>query len=206
MQKKFSIILLSLIFLFCISQTCFGAEGERVYIYKDFGDSANKAVWANIMPARAAEKNMASFKSSFSPGFDGKGTCIRIYFDVSQPPAWAGVVAAVQQDYWGEWPAKGLDLSKAKKLVFYAKGEKSGEQIQIKAAIAGDKQYGDSALFPIASELLPLDTNWKRYEIPVDGTQLKRVITPFVVVANRPSNPNGTLTVYVDEIFYELSE
>ena len=179
---------------------------SRVYVYKDYNAPENKALSASVMPARAAEINMVSLRTFVKPGFDGKGTSIQLLFNVNQPPTWAGVVLPVQPDYWGEWDAAGLDLSKATKLVFYARGEQGGEQIQVKAAIAGDKPYGDSALFPVSTTWIKLDKDWKRYEVPVDGSQLSRVITPFAVIVNKPYNPSGKGTVYLDEIYYEMAQ
>lgn len=180
---------------------------EKVYVYKDANAAENHGVWGNIMPARAAETNSVLFKTSIAPGYGGEGTAARVTFDLNQPPNWVGLVVPVQQDYWGEWEADGLDLSKAKKLVFFAKGEKGNEQIQVKAAIATDKQYGDSALIPVTSPWLTLEKDWKRYEIPIaDASQLKRVITPFALIANKSYNPEGRITFYVDEIYYELSK
>lgn len=178
----------------------------QVYVYKDYNDPGNKALSATVMPARAAEINMVRLRTFVGPGFDGKGTCIQLSFDVNEPPTWAGVVLPVQPDYWGEWEAAGLDLSKAKKLVFYARGEQGGEQIQVKAALAGDKPYGDSALFPVSTDWIKLEKDWKRYEVPVDGSQLSRVITPFAVIVNKPYNPSGKGTVYLDEIYYEIAD
>jgi len=179
---------------------------ERVYIYKDDGYSSNKGVWGNIMPAAAAEVGSASFNSSSPKGFDGKGTAVKVSFNLSTPPNWAGVVVPVQADYWGETDAKGLDLSKANKLVFYAKGEKGGEQIQVKAAIVSDKKFGDSAIVPIVSPWYTLEKNWKRYEITIEDTKdnLQRVITPFSVISNKPHNDKvNVIDFYVDEIYYE---
>ena len=180
---------------------------ERVYVYKDANDKGNNGVWGNVMPARAAETNSVGFKTFFSPGYGGKGTAVQVAFDLTQPPNWVGLVVPVHRDYWGESDASGLDLSKAKKLVFYAKGEKGGEQIQVKAAIASDKQYGDSALLPLTSDWLKLEKDWKRYEISIkDASQLTRVITPFALIANKSYNPSEHITFYVDEIYYELSK
>jgi len=182
-----------------------GAPNQRVYVYKDYNAPENKAVAANIMPARAAEINMVGLKTFYQPGHDSKGSSIQLTFDVNPPPTWAGVVFPVQRDYWGEWAAVGLDLSKATKLVFWARGELGGEQIQVKAAIAGDKPYGDSAAFPVATSWLALEKGWRKYEVPVDGAQLSRVITPFAVITSKPYNPTGKVTVYLDEIYYEIS-
>lgn len=191
-------------FIFTLSSAV--AE-DRLYVYKDANAAENHGVWGNIMPARAAETNSVRFKTSIAPGYGGKGTAVQVTFDLNKPPNWVGLVVPVQQDYWGEWEARGLDLSKAKKLIFYAKGEKGDEQIQVKAAIASDKQYGDSALIPVTSPWLTLEKDWKRYEISIeDGSQLKRVITPFALIANKSYNQGGLITFYVDDIYYELSK
>lgn len=184
------------------------AAAERLYVYKDANDPENHGAWGNVMPARAAETDSVSIRTAIEHGFDGKGTAVQIKFvNLNDPPNWVGMVVSVQADYWGDTNLPGLDLTKAKKLVFYAKGEQGGEQIQVKAAIVGDKPFGDSADFPISSkEWITLDKGWKKYEIPVDGSQLKRVITPFVLIANKAHNLEGKLTFYVDEIYYELSK
>ena len=179
---------------------------ERIYVYKDDGALANHGVWGNIMPAVAAEKGSANFNSSFPKGFDGKGTAVKVSFTLNTPPKWAGVVVPVEADYWGETDAEGLDLTKAKKLVFYARGEKGGEQIQVKAAIVTDKKYGDSAIVPIVSPWYTLEKTWKRYEITLEDAKgnLQRVITPFAVISNKPHNDKAdTIDFYVDEIYYE---
>ncbi|CAK0764567.1 exported hypothetical protein [Gammaproteobacteria bacterium] len=205
MSNRFFLLLL-LLLVVNLPISALSADGERVYVYKDYNALENQGVWGSIMPARAAEISSALFKTFQTPGWEGKGTAVQILFDLTQPPNWAGIVVPVHENYWGEWRASALDLSKAKKLVFYARGEAGGEQIQVKAAIATDKPYGDSALIPITSAWLPLEKDWKRFEIPVDGSQLQRVITPFSIMANKAHNPPARITLYVDEIYYELAE
>ncbi len=175
-----------------------------VYIYKDANYKGNKGVWGNIMPPRAADIDSVRFKTAVKPDFDGKGTAVQVSFDLTKPPHWAGLVVPVQQDYWGEWQAEGLDLSRVQKLVFWARGEKGGEQIQIKAFIANDKEFGDSADMPISSDWLTLTKDWQKYEIAIeDSSQLKRVITPFAIIANEAHNADPKIVIYVDEIYYE---
>ncbi|CAK0770109.1 exported hypothetical protein [Gammaproteobacteria bacterium] len=189
-----------------VSMMTLAADEKRIYVYKDYHAVENQGVWGSIMPARAAETNSAIFKTAQSLGWEEKGTAVRVTFDLTQPPNWAGIVVPVHENYWGEWPASALDLSKTKKLVFYAKGETGGEQIQVKAAIATDMPYGDSALIPITSAWLSLEKDWQRYEIPVEGNQLQRVVTPFAILANKAHNPTVHITVYIDEIYYDVSE
>lgn len=190
----------------CLVQRATWADEGRLYVYKDYLDKSNKATCCSVMPARAADKNMVVRYPPKEAGTDGTGKSIKLTFRVSEPPKWAGVVFPVIEDYWGEWDAKALNLSTATKLVFQARGELGGERIQVKAAIAGDKPYGDSALIPITTEWFALARDWTKYEIPVDGTQLKRVITPFSIVVNDAYNPSGTATVYLDDIYYEVTD
>ncbi|MFH0785275.1 MAG: hypothetical protein V2B20_25440 [Pseudomonadota bacterium] len=197
-----------------IANTAFAQEGKRKYVYRDYnseGTVYSQRSVCNIMPARAAEKSMVRVTAFNKPGFDGSGTNIRIEFSkLKEPPRWAGVVFPVEADYWGEEAEASslsvLDLSKAKKLIFFAKGEKGGECIQVKAAIAGDRPYGDSALVPVMTDWITLGKEWKRYMVTVDGSQLKRVITPFAVITNLAYNPEGAITLDLDEIYYELGE
>ncbi|MEI8209583.1 MAG: hypothetical protein WCG16_10290 [Methylococcales bacterium] len=196
---------LSLIVTLIFSVNMAMAEA-KVYVYKDGDYAENHGIWANIMPKEAAETGSIAFKPFFKPGYDGKGNAVKVVADVSKAPNWIGLVVSVKENYWGEKPAEGLNLSKAKKLVFYAKGNQGGEQIQVKAAIASDKQYGDSAELPITSVWLTLKKDWERFEIPINGIDLSRVITPFVLVINQDHNQEKPITFFVDEIYYEVAE
>ena len=91
--------------LFALSVATFpsNSQAERVYVYKDSGSAENKGILGNVMPARAADTNSVQFKTSVKPDFNGKGTAVQVTFDLKQPPNWVGLVAPVQQDYWGEW-------------------------------------------------------------------------------------------------------
>jgi len=202
-MSKYIHVLIALMAFGLISSTSIAGP---VYVYKNADSPDNKGVWGNTMPARAADTNSVQFKTSEKPDFDGNGTAVKVTFDLTQPPNWVGLVVPVQQDYWGEWQADGLDLTKAKKLIFWAKGTKGGEQIQVKASIATDKPYGDSAEIPIVSDWITLTKDWQKYEIAINnGSQLKRVITLFALIANEAHNPGGHIVFYVDEIYYELS-
>ena len=182
---------------------------SRVYIFKDSEViNVNKGVWANIMPSLAAEKDYIRFKTFIKPGIENIGTCVQVTFDnLDKAPHWGGLVVPVKQDYWGKEPdlKAGLDLSKSKRLVFWLKGENGNEQVQIKAAITNSQEYGDSAEIPLATDWLTLTKEWTKYEIEIkDGEQLKRVITPFVIIANEAHNDSGKVVIYVDEIYYEF--
>ena len=80
-----------------------------------------------------------------------------------------------------------------------------GERIRIKAAIAGDQPFGDLAPLPIDPGWLQLSADWRDYRIGTDGRDLSRVITPFMLIANDKHNPSGRLTVFLDDIRYEMA-
>lgn len=92
--------------------------------------------------------------------------------------------------------------------MFYAKGERGGEAIQVKVAVAGDKQFGDSALSPAATPWLTLKKTWQRYELPIDPqhTDLKRVVTPFCFVTSQDQNDAKEITFYLDHIYFVLED
>jgi hypothetical protein len=205
-----------------LSNTVFAQEGNRRYVYKDYNSAGTVFENSNhsyiIMPARAVDKKMVLVDASRGPGFGGSITCIRIEFkNLVEPPKWAGVTFPVESDFFGEEPevssSSVLDLRRARKLIFYARGERGGERIQVKAIFAGDKPYGDKisndnsapAPLPLITDWITLEREWKRYELQIDNPdQLYRVITPFAVITSLPYNPGGSITVYLDEIYYEL--
>ena len=140
------------------------------------------------------------------PGFGGNGDSVRIFADISKNPFWTGFVVAVKRDYFGETPARGLNLSGARRLVFYAKSDQENVYIQVKAAVNHDKPFGDSAELPITSEWEPLNQDWQRFEIPIRGNvDLSRVISPLALFVDRNHNPDqDVITFYIDEIYYEF--
>lgn len=104
--------------------------------------------------------------------------------------------------YWQTRKAAGVrspvKIEGATKLVFWARGELGGEQVQFK--LAGEA----------ASELLqPGDTTalpqeWSRFELPVGERDLSQVTGLFGVrwIQAGAVNPEG-ITFYLDDIHYE---
>lgn len=208
MSKYLISTLIALSALGCVAVSG-NAAAEKLYIYKDGDFAGNHGVWGNVMPARASETGSVGFKPFIEKGHDGKGTAVQVVFDLKQPPNWVGLVIPVEEDYWGMTEVKDqknvLNLSRANKLVFHAKGEKGGEQIQVKAAISSER-FGDSATLPIVSQWIVLENAWQQYEVPVNGSELTRVVTPFVLISNLAHTRARRIKFYVDEIYYELGE
>ena len=90
-----------------------------------------------------------------------------------------------------------LDLSGAKRIVFFAKGELGGETVK---ALAIGQPPGSASTpsltafkFDFVSPDIVLTNNWKRYEMCVDGPGLKDVSSPFGLVI---SNQRGSTPVF----------
>ncbi|MBF0254482.1 MAG: hypothetical protein HQL11_05105 [Candidatus Omnitrophica bacterium] len=128
-------------------------------------------------------------------------TCIRISYttDKSQGAGWAGVYWQNPANNWGNRPG-GYDLSGAKKLTFWVRGEKGGERIEEfkMGGIRGD--YSDSDVAGIGPVLLTPE--WKQYEIDLEGRDLSSIVGGFAWATNLDNNPDGVV-FYLDDIRFE---
>ena len=190
----------------------------RFYIYKDKG-CPNKflgALWANLMPKYADRSNSII---NVSPGFDGTGTAVQIEFNLSTNNSWGGGVGLevpVEEDYWGKTPldneADALNLTNAKKLVFWVKGDNvlrgREQRIRVELSHAHKVYYPDSGdTIPTDPYTYTLTNNWECKEIIIpDSSRLTRVITPFTIIADKAANEGSKILFYVDEIYYALSD
>ena len=171
------------------------AADSTFFVYRDAGSPDNHGFWTNVIPAGAGLRVELAAPSD-------SGTAVRLDFDLTRAP-WSGIVVASAPGYWGAEAGPGFDLAGARALVFRARGENGGERIRVKAAVAGDQPFGDSAALPLDSGWLTLGTGWREVRIDAAGRDLSRVITPLLVMANDKHNPGGRITVFLDDIRYE---
>lgn len=133
--------------------------------------------------------------------FEG-ASCIKFSYSArqSQDEGWAGVYFQHPTDNWGMLEG-GFDLSGARRLVFYARGE-TGEEIikEFKAGgiTGGEFMDTDSALLTNVK----LTKEWKQYVINLEGRDLSRIIGGFCWSAEKKDNPDG-IVFYLDGIRYE---
>ena len=122
-------------------------------------------------------------------------TCIRITCKASKK--WYGVVWQAEPHDWGDREV-GYDMRKARKITFWARGQKGTERIECTFGI-----LGEGVSFPDSthgkSKVIELKPVWKKYTIYVTGD--KRCIkTGFVWSAKGISQD---FTFYLDDIRYE---
>ena len=117
----------------------------------------------------------------------------------TQGARWAGIYWQNPPNNWGTRPG-GYDLSGAKKLSFWARGEKGGERIE-EFKIGGiTGEYADSDVAGIGPVVLT--TEWQQFTIDLEGKDLSSISGGFCWATNLDVNPDGA-TFYLDDIKYE---
>lgn len=129
------------------------------------------------------------------PDHPHEGTaCIKMRF-VGDVGTWVGVAWQNPPNDWGD-QAGGYDLTGARYLEVWARGQYSSERITIGVGLLGqDKAHPDSA--KTAVEDIRLTREWKRYRIRLKKLDLSSIKTGFVVTLRGQGSP---VTVYLDSI------
>ena len=110
---------------------------------------------------------------------------------------WGGVVWQSPANDWGEVPG-GYDLTGAKKLSFWARGEKGGEKVSFSFGLLDKAKYADSAKGELKD--VELTREWKEYSLDLTGKDLKQIKTGFVWIVGAKGEP---VTFYLDDIKFE---
>ena len=131
----------------------------------------------------------------------GGTTSVQIIYSnaATQGARWAGIYWQNPPNNWGTRPG-GYDLTGAKKLTFWARGEKGGERIE-EFKIGGiTGEYADSDVAGIGPVVLT--TDWQQFTIDLEGKDLSSISGGFCWATNLDVNPDGA-TFYLDDIRYE---
>lgn len=172
-------------------------EDMPFYIYADIGSIANHYIPSGWMGDYGDIK--ISQNSKEDPYFGS--TCIKIDYlnRVSQGARWTGVYWQHPANNWGSVD-KGMDLSKATKLTFWARGKQGGEIIEEFKTGGIMGEYSDSDTAGIGP--VKLTKEWKQYTVDLTGKDLSYIIGGFCWAASLDMNPEG-MTFFLDEIRYE---
>ncbi len=123
-------------------------------------------------------------------------TCLK--FDFTANDGWGGIVWQSPPNDWGD-KAGGWDLTGAKALTFWARGERGGEVATFQLGILGaDKKFADSSNAKL--ENVQLTHEWEEYRIDLSGKKLSRIKTGFVINVAGSGKP---MTIYLDDISYD---
>ena len=186
------------------TKKAFRAEGAArarasnvFHIYVDRGYCKNHFIPSGWM----GDYGDLKINESWKENPHSRRNCIRIDYSgrKAQGAGWAGMYWQEPQNNWGNIPG-GYDLTGAKELVFYARGEK-GDEVITEFKIGGIQgEFSDSTSVSIGP--IVLTPEWKEYKIPLENEDLSRVIGGFAFVISRMENPDGAV-FYLDDIKYE---
>ena len=141
------------------------------------------------------------FNDKFMEKPHSGSTSVQIIYSnkATQGARWSGIYWQNPPNNWGTRPG-GYDLTGAKKLTFWARGEKGGERIE-EFKIGGiTGEYADSDVAGIGPVVLT--TDWQQFTIDLEGKDLSSISGGFCWATNLDVNPEGA-TFYFDDIKYE---
>lgn len=168
-------------------------------VYRDKG-SLNSFIPSGYMPTGECLKMDDGWTTDCQEG----KSCIKVNYDVAcslKGRHWAGIYWLHPADNWGDKKG-GYNLTGAKKLIFWARGENGGEKIS-EFRIGGvgqNREYPDSDTASIGPVIL--SKQWKEYEIDLRGKDLSYISGGFAWIANVDDNPSSC-AFYLDNIYYQ---
>ena len=168
------------------------------FIYSDKGSRENHYIPSGFMP----DGKCITLNEAWGENCHSGKNCIKVIYDVQcskDGQKWAGIYWLNPANNWGQRKG-GFNLKDAQKLIFWARGEKGGEQIQefTVGGILGNYPDSDSAL--IGSVILTPE--WREYMIDLRGKDLSYISGGFAWTTNVDVNPESC-TFYLDDMRFE---
>ena len=164
-------------------------------VYKDQGPGNHYIASGKMGDTSDIRMTYASFKDPHSGT-----TCIRVIYtaDMAQGAGWSGVYWQNPANNWGNKKG-GYDLTGAKKLTFWVRGEKGSEIVEFKmGGIIGPHGDTDQA----STGPIQLSSEWKEYTFDMSELDLSNIIGGFCFSLSGMDNPDGVI-FYLDDIIYE---
>jgi len=195
--RVFFFLLSALLFPPIPSSATMPDEFQGMYIFKDFGSRENHGAPSGWMGDFRDLRIDANWTNNPHSGT----SCIKLVY-TAEGSRHANMVGVMWQH-----PANndgsvdgGIDLTGARRIVFWARGEKGGEFIHAFTFGGILGAYPDTDKTVLADTFL--STNWTRYEIDLTGLDLSYISSFFGWATGRFHNPDG-MVFYLDEIRIE---
>ena len=189
-------------------------EREAVYVYKDFGLTENHFTQKAKMAGFNYDAVIDMNEDWQENPYDGS-SCIRCE-QITMEGDWGGWLflngylpkgESVPLLNDGSMDGQGLDLTGARELRFFARGENGGETVEFFTAgfgydgVSGRQtvEYPDSA----AKQSLgwvTLTTDWQEYVIDLEEADMSDIVCGFGYVLNDKMDGNADNVFYLDEI------
>lgn len=183
------------------------------YVYKDGDSDVNRFFPTGFMGDLRAER--ADLYCRDKP-YSGK-TCAKFTYVSKALGDWAGFYWQYPANDWADSPG-GYDLTRAKRLTFWARGERGEEVINVFQVGGINGKFSDSTNVSIGP--IPLTKEWQKYTIELQRAQfatvfsqeafqgkdlppLCRIIGGFGWEASADGNDQNDIVFYLDEIRFE---
>ena len=180
-----------------------GAKANPSGVWKDFNIYTDgKAPDNHYIPSGwMGDYGDMKFNDKYMEKPHSGTTSIQIIYNnkATQGARWAGIYWQNPPNNWGTRPG-GYDLTGAKKLTFWVRGDKGGERIEEFKVGGITGEYADSDVAGIGPVVLTMD--WQQFTIDLEGKDLSSISGGFCWATNLDVNPDGA-TFYLDDIRYE---
>ena len=193
------------------------AEKQAVYVYKDFGDTENHFTQKALMAGYNASL-VHDMDENWQIDSCSGSSCIRCE-QITREGDWGGWLflngylpsdSHIPQLNDGSMPDQGLDLTGAKKLTFFAKGETGKEKVEFFTCGFGfDGEWNvptvpfhDSTVKRSLGSITLTDT-WKQYAIDLQDADLSSIVCGFGYVLSGGAFGSRENVFYLDEIRFE---
>lgn len=176
-----------------------------LYVYGEETGKGDAFTPTGLMGDAVSLKKIVSTYDASAPTSTGRTgrTSLSLDYQPEGRKGWAGLYWQTPANNWGTRKGAGFDLSEAEKLTFWIRGEK-GEEKVAQVVVGGiNGAYPDSDKAVLGP--LTLTQEWEKYEIPLEGKDMRHIIGGFSIVFRRADNPRGA-KVYLDGIRFEGAE
>ncbi|MBI4846176.1 MAG: hypothetical protein HY810_06875 [Candidatus Omnitrophica bacterium] len=206
-MKKCSLLIIFLVFIFLGRNTCLAMEQQvlaeeksapkqvkELYVYSDKDSVVN-----SYYPSeRIGDGESLEIDEADKENPQSGNTCVKIRYNATGVFGWAGIYWVNPSGNWGNEKG-GYDLRFAKKLTFWARGEKGGEHIAVFRFGGLKGSFSDSDNHGIGPVILTRE--WKEYTVDVSTRNMKHIIAGFSFAISKAFNRQGCI-FYLDEIKY----
>ena len=195
-MKKLIVLAAAVVFFAGVAGVSY-AEFKRFNVYTDRTAKDNHYIPSGWMGDWGDMKIDTGWKENPHSGV----SCLKITYSAEQKQGagWAGIFWQNPANNWGTKKG-GFDLTGAKKLTFWVRGERGGEVLaEVKVGgITGE--FADSDAVSIGP--ITPTREWKEYTIDLTGKDLSYISGGFCWAASVADNPNG-FVIFFDDIYYE---
>ena len=175
--------------LILLASNCFA---KKLYIYRDVGKDTSKFISSGWM---GDYSNLIFTNKCFNVKKRGTSSIRITYTPQEKSLGWCGIFWKYPHNNWGE--KKGVNLSKYKKLTFWARGKEGGEIID-KFQVGGVEN--DTA--SVKTRPIMLTKEWQKITINLKKKDLSNIAGAFCFIVEKSDNPDGG-TFYLDEIVFK---